>query len=104
MCAVFLLFIGPKLSKLSSPQAVALLRSLVTYLQVRTRARGLRLLLHHMLLTVRACLCLLLFPQYLSLSLDIRLRWPPALLAFFAWLKARACARQRGRGWSHGSC
>ena len=52
---------GPKLSKLSSPQAVALLRSLVMYL------------------------------QYLSLSLDVRLRWPPALLSFFSWLKACAC-------------
>ncbi len=49
---------GPKLAMLSSPQAVALLRSLVMYL------------------------------QYLSLSLDVRLRWPPALLAAFTWLKA----------------
>ncbi len=36
---VFLLYVGPKLSKLTSPQAVALLRSLVMYLQVRA-ARG----------------------------------------------------------------
>jgi hypothetical protein len=55
---VFLLFIGPRLSKLASPQAAALLRSFVMYL------------------------------QYLSLSLDIRLSWPPALLSFFSWLKA----------------
>ncbi len=46
------------MSKLASPQAVALLRSLVMYL------------------------------QYLSLSLDVRLRWPPQLLSFFGWLKA----------------
>jgi hypothetical protein len=30
---VFLIYLGPKLSKLASPQAVALLRSLVMYLQ-----------------------------------------------------------------------
>jgi hypothetical protein len=55
-----MLFVGPKLAKLSSPQAVALLRSIVMYL------------------------------QYLSLSLDIRLSWPPEVLAAFGWLKVRA--------------
>ena len=55
---VGLLYVGPKLAQLSSPQAVALLRSLVMY-------------------------C-----QYLSISFDIHLRWPAGLLAFFAWLKA----------------
>jgi hypothetical protein len=55
---VFVLIVGPALSQLASPAAVALLRSLLTYL------------------------------QYLSLSLDIRLAWPPALLRAFAWLRA----------------
>ena len=55
---VGLLYVGPKLAQLSSPQAVALLRSLVMY-------------------------C-----QYLSISFDLHLRWPAGLLAFFAWLKA----------------
>ena len=58
MRAVFLLYVGPKLSKLTSPQAVALLRSLVMYF------------------------------QYLALSFEIRLKWPPGLLSFFRWLRA----------------
>jgi hypothetical protein len=67
--AGFMLFVGPKLAKLSSPQAVALLRSLVMYL------------------------------QYLSLSLDIRLRWPPELLAAFGWLKARQAMGETRLSW-----
>lgn len=55
--ATFVVYLGPKLSKLTSPQALALLRSLVSYL------------------------------QNLSLSFDIRLAWPSFLLSFFSWLK-----------------
>jgi hypothetical protein len=55
---LFLLFIGPRLARLASPQAIALLRSLVMYL------------------------------QYLAISLDIRLKWPRDLLSFFSFLKA----------------
>jgi hypothetical protein len=31
---------------------------------------------------------LVMYLQYLSLSLELRLRWPPALLRVFAWLRA----------------
>ena len=55
---VVVLVVGPMVAQLASPASIALLRSLVMYL------------------------------QYLSLSLDIRLRWPPALLRVFSWLKA----------------
>jgi hypothetical protein len=67
---IFFLYVGPKLSQLASPQAVALLRGLVMYL------------------------------QYLSLSFDIPMGWPKELLDAFNWLKTltSACARARG-GW-----
>ena len=54
----FLLYVSSMLSKFTTPQAVALLRSLIQYL------------------------------QYLSLSLSINVRWPAALLRFFAYLRA----------------
>jgi hypothetical protein len=54
----FIIVLGPKLAQLSSPQAVALLRNLVMYM------------------------------QYLALSFTIRLRWPPGLLFVFRWLRA----------------
>ena len=56
--AAIFLYIGPKISQLASPQAVALIRGLVTYM------------------------------QYLDLSFDISIKWPPALLNAFTWLKS----------------
>jgi len=53
-----LLYVGPKLTSLASPQALAVLRSLVMYL------------------------------QYLSLSFSLRLHWPQQLVKAFAWLRA----------------
>jgi hypothetical protein len=58
----FFLYVGPKLSQLASPQAIALLRGLVMYL------------------------------QYLSLSFDIQMAWPKELLEAFNWLKTLTSA------------
>jgi len=56
--AVIFLYLGPKIAKIASPQALALIKSLVTYLQV------------------------------LELSFEIGLHWPQALLDAFAWVKS----------------
>ena len=54
---VFVLWLGPKISKLTTPQAQAILKNLLSTF------------------------------QYLSLSLTLRLRWPPELLRFFAFVR-----------------
>ncbi len=52
-----MLWLGPKISKLTTPQAQAILKNMVSTF------------------------------QYLSLSLTLRLRWPPELLRFFAFVR-----------------
>ena len=54
---IFVLWLGPKISKLTTPQAQAILKNLLSTF------------------------------QYLSLSLTLRLRWPPELLRFFAFVR-----------------
>jgi hypothetical protein len=75
--SVFILWIGPKIAAATSPEALGLLRSLLFYL------------------------------QSLSISLGIRIRWPPGMLVAFHWLSSLTDGIQLAQpeclasGWSY---